>query len=216
MAKINTANLKSGEALYFIGANNFPYWEPVPDAYVMDKVFENVLEGEVHSWGYGVPEENKWRWKKQFAEDADQAEIKPSEAGSSAGSYAGLVEVDANGTEWIKVNFPFTFYNRDGSNHDTDTTIQAWVKADEVNIKKGLSEKLQELIGDKPDKSTLGTDDGDTGTKTPWAIIIGILLLLGSALFFWNKKKKKNLAILAQRRATSTNQQTPYYQSAKL
>lgn len=191
------ANLKSGTPLYFVGDNLYPYWEPVPNAYKMDRVFENVLKGKVHSWGYGIPEQNKWRWKRKFADDADEAEIKPSKKGGSAGAYANLTETDSEGTLWIKVDFPFTFFNRDGvPNHDTDTTIWAWVKSDEVATKKDSAQTLKELsdsLNLNPDKGLTGSGGTTTTSKSPTTLIVvaAVLVFVGIIIFAFRKPKSQ-------------------------
>lgn len=191
------ATLKSGTPLFFVSDNLYPYWEPVPNAYKMDRVFENVLEGDVHSWGYGIPEENKWRWKKKFANDADEAEIKPSTKGSSAGAYANLTETDKEGTLWIKVDFPFTFYNRDGSNHYTDTTIVAWVKSDEVQTKANTAQTLKELsdsLGLAPANGLTGAggiSSSSSSSNTIFIIIAAVLIFAGVLLFAFRKPKSQ-------------------------
>lgn len=193
------ADLKSGTPLFFVADNLYPYWEPIPEAYVMDRVFENVLQGEVHSWGHGVPETSPWRWKKKYADDADEAQIDPSTKGSSAGAYLGIVETDSEGTVWIKVNFPFTFYNRDGSNHDTDTTILAWVKSDEVKTKdaaKTIKELESELNLGSKNSSLTGSGTGTSlGLSTnKIVIILAALLVIGLLMFVVLRKKKDPLA----------------------
>lgn len=191
------ASLKTGTPLFFVADNLYPYWEPVPNAYKMDRVFENVLEGNAHSWGYGVPEQNKFRWKMQFADDADEASIPPSKKGSPAGAYANLTETDIDGTLWIKVDFPFTFYNRDGDNHDTETTIQAWVKSEEVAQKKDSSQTLKELsdsLGLNPDTGLTGAGgtSATSSSSTTILIIVAAVLVIGGVMIFAFRKPKQN------------------------
>jgi hypothetical protein len=228
--EIDLSKLKSGDALYFKSANCFPYWTPEVDTYLMNRVYQNVLEGEVHGWGPGIPEQNQYRFPpRKWADDADEAEIKPSKEGSSAGNYQDKTVTDANGTVWLKVNFPFTFLNRDGDNHDTKDVIPAWVKVNEVALKQDLSEKIQQLIGNDPNENPIdkgivgnGTDpspkDGDNNPSSPWGYLIAFFLFVGTGLFFWNRKKKAKMALAYQQRMSQVPPQRvkPTYQKVKL
>lgn len=194
--ELDTSILKSGDSLYFKSAGRFPYWTPEPNPYVMDKIFENVLEGTAHTWGPGVPETNKFRYNRQWAEDADEAPINASKIGSIAGVYQGVIETDSTGQVWLKVDFPFTFFNRDGSpNHDQKSTIVAWVKKEDVEIKEDMETRLKNLLGNDPtDKNLLGNGEDDKKVSSIWVLLLAFFALVGGGLFFWNKKKKEKQA----------------------
>ena len=185
------ANLKSGTPLFFVADNLYAYWEPIPDALQMTVVWQDILEGTTHS--HATVE--KYRWVQKYADDADDAYIKPSRKGDSAGAYANLTETDSAGNLWIKVDFPFTFYNRDGSNHDTDATIQAWVKSEEVAQKADSSKTLKELsdsLGLNPNAGLTGAGGGTTtsSSKTTLIIVAAVLVFGGIMLFAFRKPKQ--------------------------
>lgn len=190
------ANLKSGTPLFFVADSLYPYWQPTPKEYKMDIIFESILEGRSDSYQQGN-QEGKWVWHRQYCNDSDDVHIKPSQKGDAAGSYANLTETDSQGTLWIKVNFPFTFYNRDGNNHDEDSTIVAWVKSDEVISKADASKTLKEMsdsLGLNPNTGLTGSGGTNTNTssKTILIIVAAILIFAGIMIFAFRKKPLPN------------------------
>ena len=210
--ELDTSTLKSGDSLFFKASGRFPFWTPEPNPYVMDKIFENVLEGTVHTWGPGVPETNPFRIRREWAKDADEAPINASKIGSAAGAYQGVSETDSTGQVWLKVDFPFTFFNRDGSNHDQKSTIFAWVKKEDVEIKEDMETRLKNLLGTDPiDKKVVGNGTDTKTNNSMWALLVAFFALIGGGLFFWNKKKKEKQALAYQQAMNN-----PKYKNVKL
>jgi hypothetical protein len=206
--ELDTSTLKSGDSLFFKSAGRFPFWTPEPNPYVMDKIFENVLEGAVHSWGPGTPEQNQYRFKRQWANDADEAPINASKIGGLAGSYLGVMVTDLT-------DFPFKFYNRDGGNHDQQSTIFAWVKKEDVEIKEDMETRLKNLLGTDPapiDGQGGNIGGGGTG-KSTWTILIAFFAAVGTGLFFLNKKQKDKQALAYQQPQPYAK---PIYKNVKL
>ncbi len=189
-----TQTLKSGSQLFFSGDNLYPYWEPVPNARKMDIVWQDILEGTNHSWST----DPKYVWQKGYCSDADDANIPPSKKGDSAGAYLGENVTDVNGTLYLKVDFPFTFYNLDGTNHDQESTIWAWVKSDEVALKKDSAQTIKELsdslglTGPNAGLTGSGTGSGSGSSTTTIVIIVAVLVFIGLMIFAFRKKKPVN------------------------
>ena len=214
--ELDISTLKSGDSLYFKAAGRFPFWTPEKEQFVMDKIFENVLEGTAHSWGPGDPNTNPFRFPpREWAKDADEAPINASKIGSLAGSYQNKTETDSTGQVWLKVDFPFTFLNRDGSNHDQKSTIIAWVKVEDVEIKEDMETQLKKLLAEDPNnKDLFGNGKGkDDKPKSPWGYLIAFFVLVGGSLFFWNKNKKEKQAQAYQQ---DMSQSKPFYKNVRL
>ena len=194
--ELDISKLKSGDTLFFKSVGRFPYWTPEKEQFVMDKIFENVLEGTVHTWGPGIPEQNPFRFKREWTKDADEAPIDASKIGSNAGIYQGKTETDSTGQVWLKVDFPFTFFNRDGSNHDQKSTIAAWIKVEDVEIKENMETRLKNLLAEDPKNKDIFSSNKpkDETKKNPLALLIAFFAVVGAGLFFWNKSKKEKQA----------------------